>query len=108
MRVQRWLEFLTASDYTLEYRQGSANGSTDFLSRLPEPTTDHDRSGSSSPTSDEDGGVFFIRACGHCTSSPPTLGVGLNGLVPRLESAVLGGLPFPRRSFAIFAHTGHV
>ena len=33
-RVQRWLEFLTAFDYTLEYRKGSANGNADFLSRL--------------------------------------------------------------------------
>ena len=46
-RVQRWLEFLTAIDYTLDYRKGSANGNADFLSRLPEPATKHDRSGSS-------------------------------------------------------------
>ena len=41
-RVQRWLEFLTAFDYNLEYRKGSANGNADFLSRLPEPATEHD------------------------------------------------------------------
>ncbi|CAB1101693.1 unnamed protein product [Ectocarpus sp. CCAP 1310/34] len=34
-RVQGWLEFLTAYNYTLEYRKGSANGNADFLSRLP-------------------------------------------------------------------------
>ena len=32
-RVQRWLEFLTAYRYTLEYRKGSANDSDDFPSR---------------------------------------------------------------------------
>ena len=32
-RVQRYLEFLTALDYTLEYRKGSASGNADFLSR---------------------------------------------------------------------------
>ena len=45
-RVQRWLEFLTAFDYTLEYRKGSANGNADLLSRLPEPATEHNRNGS--------------------------------------------------------------
>ena len=49
-RVQRWLEFLTAFDYTLEYQKGSANGNTDFFSRLPEPATKHDRNGSTSLT----------------------------------------------------------
>ena len=49
-RVQRWLEFLTAFDYTLEYRVGSANVIADFLSRLPEPAAEHDRSGSGPST----------------------------------------------------------
>ncbi|MEP2272374.1 MAG: ribonuclease H family protein, partial [Marinobacter sp.] len=40
-RVQRWLEFFTAFVYTLEYRKGNANGNADFLSRLPEPATEH-------------------------------------------------------------------
>ena len=41
-RVQRWLEFLTAFDSTLEYEKGSANGNADFLSRLPETAMEHD------------------------------------------------------------------
>ena len=53
----------------------------------------HDRSGSSSLTPVEDGGIFLIRACGLLTRSAPTLGVGLDGLVPRTERAVLGGRP---------------
>ena len=44
-RVQRWVEFLTAYDYTLEYRKGFANGNADFLSRLPQPATERDRTG---------------------------------------------------------------
>ena len=36
-RVQKCHEFLTAFDYTLNYRKGNANGNADFLSRLPEP-----------------------------------------------------------------------
>ena len=44
------LEFTTVFDYTLEYRKGSATGNADFLSRLPEIATEHDRSGSSSLT----------------------------------------------------------
>ena len=93
-RVHRWLEFFTAFDYTLEYRKGSANGNADFLSRLPEPAREHDRTGCSSLTSVEDGGIFFIRVCGLRTRSSPIPGVGLSGLVPHPESAVMGGLPF--------------
>ena len=42
-RVQRWLEFFNAFDHTLEYRKGSAND-PNFLSHLPEPAMEHDRS----------------------------------------------------------------
>ena len=92
-RVQRWLEFLTAFDYTLEYRIGSKNGNADFLSRLPEPATEHDRSGSTSLNPVEDGGIYLMRAYGLNTPSSLIPAVGLGGLVPRTESAVLGGLP---------------
>ena len=69
-RVQRWLRFLTAFDYTLEYHEGSANGNADFLSRLPEPATEHDRSGSMSLNPVEDGGICLIRDCGLNIPSP--------------------------------------
>ena len=49
-RLQQWFEFLTAFDYTLEYRKGSANGNAEFLSRSAEPATEHDCSASSSLT----------------------------------------------------------
>ena len=104
-RVQRWLEFLTAIDYTLDYRKGSANGNADFLSRLPEPATEHDRSGSSlNPV--EDGGIYLIRACGQNTPSSPIPGAGLSGLVPRTESAVLGGLLFTSTKYGNFRTHG--
>lgn len=61
-RVQQWLEVLTAFDCTLEYRTGNANGSVNLLSRLPEPVTESDRSGSSSLTPMDDDSVFLIRA----------------------------------------------
>ena len=80
-RVQPWLEFLTAFDFTFEYRKGSASGNADFLSPLPEPATEHDRSGSTSLNPVEDGGIYLIRACGLSTPSSPILGVGLGGLV---------------------------
>ena len=101
-RVQRWLEFLTAFDYTLEYRKGSANGNADFLSRLPEPATEHDRSGSTRLTPVDDDGIYLIRACGLRTGSSPVPGVGLSGLVPNPDSAVLGGLPFASSDFRDF------
>ena len=90
------------------YRKGSADGNADFLSRLPESATEHDRLGSSSLTPVEDGGIFLIRACRLRIRSSPTLGVSLSGLVPRPEGAVLGGLPFASSDFAIFVRTGHV
>ena len=106
-RVQRWLGFLTAFDYTLEYRKGSANGNADFLSRLPEPATEHDRNGSTRLNLVEDNGIYIIRVCGFNTPSSRIPGVGLGGLMPRTESAVLGGLPLTSADFVIFAHTGH-
>ena len=54
-RVQRLLKFLTAFNYTVEYRKRSSNGNANFLSRLPEPATEHDRNGSTSLTLVEDG-----------------------------------------------------
>ena len=57
-RVERWLEFLTAFDCTLEYRKGSVNGNADFLPRLPEPATKHVRNGSTSLTPVEDGVAY--------------------------------------------------
>ncbi|CAB1119198.1 unnamed protein product [Ectocarpus sp. CCAP 1310/34] len=64
-RVQRWLEFLTAYNHTLEYRKGSANGNADFLSRLSVAAAECDRSGRSrlTPAEDEEA-VFFIRSRG--------------------------------------------
>ena len=101
-RVQRWLDFLTASDYILEYRKGSVNGNADFLSRLPEPATEHDRSGSSSLTPVIDGSIFLIRVFGLRAHSAPSAGVGLGGLVPRPENAVSGGLSFTSSDFRDF------
>ena len=102
-QVQRWLEFLTTFDYTLEYRKGSANGNGDFPSRFPKPATEHECSGSTSLTPVEDGGIYLIRACGLRIPSSPIPGIGLGGLVPRTERTALGGLPSPPPIFAIFA-----
>ena len=91
-RVQRWLEFLTAFDYTLECRKRSASGNADFLSRLPEPATEHGRNGSTSLTPVEDGGIYLIRACGLYTPSSPIPGVGLGGVVAVLYKTHWTGL----------------
>ncbi|CAB1101426.1 unnamed protein product [Ectocarpus sp. CCAP 1310/34] len=92
-RVQRWLEFLTAYNYTLKYRKGSANCNADFLSRLPIDEAECDRSGRSQLTPDDDDeGVFFIRSCGLMPSGHRAVGVGLGGLVPTSPTSVLGGL----------------
>ena len=105
-RIQPWFGFLTAFDYTLECRKGSANGKADFLSRLPETATKHDRSGSSSLNPAEDGDIFLIRACGLRIRSSPTPGRDLSGLVPRPESVVLGVLSFASADFRNFRAHG--
>ena len=92
-RVQRWIEFLQAYSYTLEYRRGASNGNADMLSRLPIEPTAADINGNSSLTSPEDVGVYLIRATGHATPGQTTPGVGLGGLAPPSENAALGGLP---------------
>ena len=92
-RVQRWLEYLTAFDYTLEYRKDGANGNTEFLSRLPQPATEHNRGGSSRLIPVDDEAIYLVRACGLLTPSTSVPGIGLGGLVPQPDSAVLGGLP---------------
>ena len=84
--------------------QRSAKGHVDFLSRLPEPATEHDRSGSTSLNPVEDGGIYLIRAWGLNTPSSPIPGVGFGGQVPRTERAALGGLPFTSAGFFDF-HT---
>ena len=42
----------------------------------------------------DEGGIFLIRAGELRTRSLTTPGVGLGGLVPCTDSAVLGGFPF--------------
>ena len=101
-RVQRWLEFLTAFDYTLEHREGSANGNADFLSRLPEPATEHDHSESTTLNPVDDGGIYLIRTCGLSPPSSPIPGVSLGGIAP---PCCLGCAPFHLRQFLPFSHT---
>ncbi|CAB1099916.1 unnamed protein product [Ectocarpus sp. CCAP 1310/34] len=75
--VQRWLEFLSNFIYTLKYRKGSANGNADFLSRLPLPAQDTDKTGPDCIDGVDQAGVFLIWACGrnyHSSSTPETNG----------------------------------
>ena len=85
-------------------KEANGNGNADFLSRLPEPGTEHDRSGSTSLNPVEESGKYLLRACRLNTPSSPIPGVGLGGLVPSTESAVLGGIPFTSADFCVF-HT---
>ena len=105
-RVKRWLEFLTASHYILEYRKGGINGNADFLSRFSEPATVLDLSGSSGLTPVDDGDIFLNQTCGHRNRSSPTTAVGLSRLVLHPESAVLSGLPFASSDFRDFRANG--
>jgi len=105
-RVQRWLEFLTAYKYTLEYRKGSANGNADCLSRLPLPATENDRSGPCSLTPPDDERVFLIRSYGLLTGGPHAMRVGLGGLAPSDPSSGLGGLPLSPQDFHDFRQHG--
>ncbi|CAB1117464.1 unnamed protein product [Ectocarpus sp. CCAP 1310/34] len=87
-RVQRWLEFLYNFTYTLKYRKGSANGNTDFLSRLPFPAQDTDKTGPDCIDGADQAGVFLIRACGRNYHSSFTPEVGLGGFRPPCPAGV--------------------
>ena len=80
-RVRRWLEFFSAYNCTLEYRKGTANGNADFLSRLPQPATDADRTERNRLTGPDTVGIYLIRPCGFAPNEPATPGIGLGGLV---------------------------
>ena len=57
---------------------------------MPEPTTKHDRSGSSRLNPVDDESIYLVRACGLLTPSTSVPGIGLGGVVPQPGSAVLG------------------
>ena len=66
------LSFSPRSNTPSSTTRAAPTEDADFLSRLPEPATEHDRSGSSSLTPVEDGGIFLVRAdfsCSHRFSS---------------------------------------
>ena len=77
-----------------------------MLSRLPIAPTAADINGNSSLTSDEDVGVYLIRATGHVAPGQTTPGVGLGGLAPPSENVALGGLPLTSEHFADFRKHG--
>ena len=105
-RVQRWLEFFTADNYTLEYRKGGANGNADFLSRLPLPATELDRSDSSSLTPSDEERVFLIRSHGILLGGPSAVRVGLGGLASSDPTSSLGGLTLSPGDFQDFRQHG--
>ena len=106
MRVQRWIELLTAVDYTLEYRKGSANGKADFLSRFPQPATEHDRTWSSSLIPVEDVGIFLIGASGFRTRAPPIPGVWFEWAGSPPRERCFGWAPFCLFGLAYFRARG--
>ncbi len=107
-RVRRWLEFLSAYDYTLEYRKGTANGNADFLSRLPLPATEADRTGRNRLTGPDTVGIYLIRPCGFSPCEPPTPGIGLGGLVspPSRPIPTIQALRFTDDDFGDFRLLG--
>ena len=93
------LSFSPRSNTPSSTTRAAPTEDADFLSRLPEPATEHDRSGSSSLTPVDDDGIFVIRACGLSTRSSRTPGVGLVGPMPHFDNAVLGGFTFHLSDF---------
>ena len=94
-RVQRWLEFLTAYQYTVKHRPGKTNGTADLLSRLPLPPTAVDFSPACRLTEPDEPGVYPIRRF----STPiyaldlqcPEIGMHMGGPRPLSPDAVLEG-----------------
>ena len=63
-RVQRWMEFLNAYQFKLEYRKGSGHNNADFLSRLPVDAIPEDIEGDCRLTHPDDVDVYFVGASG--------------------------------------------
>ena len=104
-RVQRWLEFLTAYPYTIKYRRGSANANADFLSRLPLPATDADRTGPFRLTDPDDVHAYLIRPSRpDLLRTPPESSLG--GLVSSPDNNPLGGLQLSSSDFHDFRSWG--
>ena len=78
---------------TLEYRKGGASRDTDFLSRLPLPASEDDRSGRSRITSSDEERIYHICVGGFFLDGSLALSLGLGGLSPSSKSVGLGGLP---------------
>ena len=85
----------------------SANGNADFLSRLPLPASENDRSGRSRLTPSDEERIYLIRFRGLALDGPPTLSLGLGGLAPSSHSIDLGGLPLSQADVCDFASLGH-
>ena len=97
---------LTAYRDTLEYLKDSANGNADFLSRLPLPASENDRSGRSRLTPSDEERIYLIRFRGLALDGPPTLSLGLGGLAPSSQSVGLDGLPLAHCDFRNFCEHG--
>lgn len=81
---------------SLDYRQGSANGNAQILSRLPQPAIDFERTEPGRLTSADAVGIYFIRACGFYPRKPSKPGIGLSdGLVPPSSSPIGSFPPLP-------------
>lgn len=84
-------EISQGSTGTLKLFTGSAIGNAGLISCLPQPATEHNRSGSSRPTPVDDEVIHLVWACGLCNLFSPVLGIGLGGMVPWPDGAALGG-----------------
>lgn len=71
-----------ARKHTLESRKGNVNGNADFLSRLPLPATERDRTGRSRLTPSDEQRVFLIRSHDLLLGGPFAMNVGLGWLAP--------------------------
>ena len=107
-RVRRWIEFLSAYSFILKYRKGKSNGNADFLSRLPQPATEADRTGPNRLTGPDTVGIYLIRPCGFTPCEPSTPGIGLGGLVPPPSRPIptIQPLPFATDDFTDFRLLG--
>lgn len=80
-RTQRWMEFLSAYEFTLLYCCGRDNANADFLSRLPLPPPEEDISVSCALSDLDDFGVHLIRAYGLMPFSCPIPGIVMSGIL---------------------------
>lgn len=103
-RIQRWLEFLSAYQFELEYRKTPGHTNSDFLSRQPVEASHSDTDGDSRLRHPHHVHMYFVRASGRWPEIHPNRANSPSSISdtkhfcmdPRVFCRSLSGMKIPR------------